>query len=389
MLNCIGRIRTACSGHCTMTPATQRGFLILADITGFTPFVATTELDHSQEILRHMLNGIISFLTPVFTLAEVEGDAVFVYSTDPKARTNSEQEHTSGQVRLGEMVPEMIDALYYSFRDKKNSFHRARTCDCRACQMAATLDLKFVVHYGEYILNNAGGKNKPLGPSVNIAHRLLKNHVTEVTGWRAYALYTKECVSRITLNFAEFHKYTESFEHIGNVETLSVDLDAQYRKFVNERIIYLSAEAADYVARKDFPVPPSALWEWLNDPKKKTLWSIGSDWNILARPSGRRGKGATNHCVTSKVIERIIDYRPFEYYTSKIGRGPINFTLTCKLEPTPEGCRLCWHVKMDGILPSAMKRLISKLLIENGMGIHRNFEKLLTLVEAEKMRVEV
>lgn len=372
-----------------MTPRTQRGFLILADITGFTPFVATTELEHSQEILRHMLNGIVSFLTPVFRLAEVEGDAVFVYSTDPQIRTSAGAEDISSQAHLAEMVPDVIESLYYSFRDKKNSFHRARTCECKACQMAATLDLKFVVHYGEYIMNNVGGKNKPLGPSVNVAHRLLKNHVTEATGWNAYALFTQECVSRIKLNSTEFHHHTETFEHIGSVETFSIDLNAQYKKYVSERTVYLSSEEADFVLQKDFPVAPSSLWEWLNDPKKKTMWNEGSDWNVLSRPTGRMGRGSTNHCVNSKVIEMILDYRPFEYYTSTMGRGPVNFTLTCKFEAIPEGCRLFWRVKMNGILPTSIKRMISKLLLEKGMKVHRNFDRLLALVEAEKLKAEV
>ncbi|HTE32614.1 MAG TPA: DUF2652 domain-containing protein [Chryseolinea sp.] len=372
-----------------MTPTTQKGFLILADITGFTPFVATTELEHSQEILRHMLNGIISFLTPVFTLAEVEGDAVFVYLTDSKGQPNSPAADIGSQSRLGEMVPDVIESMYYSYRDKKNSFHRARTCECNACQMAATLDLKFVVHYGEYIMNNAGGKDKPLGPSVNVAHRLLKNHVTEATGWKAYALFTKECVSRIGLNVTEFHHGTEMFEHIGSVETFSVDLNARYKGYLSERTVYISSAEADFVVQKDFPVAPALLWEWFNDPKRKTLWSEGSNWNILSRPAGRMGRGSTNHCVNSKVIETILDYRPFEYYTSKMGRGPLNFTSTFKFEAIPQGCRLFWYIKMNGILPTTMKRSITKLLLEKGMGVHRNFKKLLALIEAEKLKSEV
>lgn len=372
-----------------MTPTTQRGFLILADITGFTPFVATTELEHSQEILRHMLNGIISFLTPVFTLAEVEGDAVFVYATD----TNGQTKHNDGDVRnpsrLGEKVTDVIESLYYSFRDKKNSFHRARTCECNACQMAATLDLKFVVHYGEYIMNNFGGKDKPLGPSVNVAHRLLKNHVTEVTGWKAYLLFTKECVDRIGLDVTDFHHHTESYEHIGNVETFTTDLHAQYKKYLSERTVYVSTDNADFIVQKDFPVVPSLLWEWLNDPKRKTRWSEGSDWNILSRPAGRMGRGATNHCVNSRVIETILDYRPFDYYTSKMGRGPLNFTLTFKFEAIPEGCRLFWIVKMNGVLPAVLKRSITKFLLVNGMGVHGNLRKLLGLIEAEKLNPEI
>src|SRR5215204_4682344 len=99
-----------------MNTTTQRGFLILADITGFTPFVANTELEHSNEILHNILKGIVSYLTPTFTLAEVEGDAVFVFS--PVQR-----------FPRGEMILEIIESSYYAFRDIKSSVHRMRTCN--------------------------------------------------------------------------------------------------------------------------------------------------------------------------------------------------------------------------------------------------------------------
>ncbi len=34
---------------------TQHGYLLLADISGYTSYVATTELTHSQEILTELL----------------------------------------------------------------------------------------------------------------------------------------------------------------------------------------------------------------------------------------------------------------------------------------------------------------------------------------------
>ena len=164
-----------------MNTATQKGFLMLADITGFTPFVANTELEHSNEILHNILEGIVSFLTPTFSLAEIEGDAVFVHA--PIER-----------LTRPERIFEIIEASYSAFRDNKASYGRLRTCTCRACQLADVLDLKFIVHYGEYILNDVGGKKKPLGTSVNTIHRLLKNSVTEVTGWSAYILFTRDCI---------------------------------------------------------------------------------------------------------------------------------------------------------------------------------------------------
>jgi hypothetical protein len=57
----------------------QHGYLVLADISGYTSFIAETELDHGPNILHHLITLIINQLTPALQLAEVEGDAVFVY----------------------------------------------------------------------------------------------------------------------------------------------------------------------------------------------------------------------------------------------------------------------------------------------------------------------
>jgi hypothetical protein len=359
-----------------MNTTTKQGFLILADITGFTPFVADTELEHSNEILHDILKGILSFLTPTFTLAEVEGDAVFVYAPIEK-------------FPRGETILEIIESSYTAFRDKKSSFHRVRTCGCKACQMAPLLDLKFVVHYGEYIMNNVSGKKKPLGSSVNIAHRLLKNNISETTGWKAYILLTKDCADAIGLDSNKFHQQTERFDHIGAVETFSIDLDELYKNTLKERRIYLSKEDADVVVERDFPIPPTLLWEWANDPRQRTRWSLASDWKLGLRPLGRMGKGATNHCVNSKVLEKVLDYRPFDYYTSSFSRGPLDITLTCEFKEIPSGTLLSWHMKINGLLPKRISRYLCKLILEKGIKLNESFDKLSELIQRDKTNNEV
>jgi len=39
-------------------------------------------------------------------------------------------------------------------------------------------------------VQNIGGRPELAGSDVNLAHRLLKNHVSEQTGWSAYALFS-------------------------------------------------------------------------------------------------------------------------------------------------------------------------------------------------------
>lgn len=372
-----------------MTPTTQKGFLVIADITGFTPFLATTELEHSQEILQHMLKGLISLLTPALTLAEVEGDAVFVYSKNRNSSVDSSGSIVDiGKFNRRDRILDIVESAYFAFRDRKTTYNRIRSCGCKACQMASTLDIKFILHYGDYIMNHVGGKDKPLGPAVNVAHRLLKNHVTEATGWNAYALFSKECLDAIQTDTEKFHHLTETYEHIGTVDTYSINLDQRYKDFASERRVFVEAADTDYIVQKEFPVSPPILWEWANDPKKRTMWSQDSDWQIVTRSKGRTGKGSTNHCVKSKVVEKVLDYRPFNYYTSAMGRSILNFTLTVVFEEIPSGTRLSWHVKMNSILPKVMRRAICHVILMKGMRIHIGFEKLFQLVSKEAEAVE-
>ena len=63
---------------------TQHGHLLLADISGYTSYVASTELTHSQEILTELLELIIERFKPLMTISKIEGDAIFAYAPEIK-----------------------------------------------------------------------------------------------------------------------------------------------------------------------------------------------------------------------------------------------------------------------------------------------------------------
>ncbi len=86
----------------------QHGFLVLADISGFTSYVAQTELEHADDILSELLKLLVSRLTPTLTLVEVEGDAVYVSA--PEARLPN-----------GETLLELYESTYTAFKDRVES----------------------------------------------------------------------------------------------------------------------------------------------------------------------------------------------------------------------------------------------------------------------------
>jgi len=198
-----------------MERKTQTGYLMLADISGYTSFVAQTEIDHAHLALSLLLETIVEKLSSLLTIFQLEGDAVFAYVEADRL--------PEGKSLLG-----LIDQTYLAFREKALALYAGATCPCRACKALPTLDLKFMVHHGDFIIRQVAGIQHLLGTDVNLLHRLSKNHVSESTGWRGYALFTNQGLERMQTDKASFVQQTESYEHLGEVETYVMDMHARY-----------------------------------------------------------------------------------------------------------------------------------------------------------------
>jgi hypothetical protein len=53
---------------------------LLADLSGFTAYLAGVELDHAQGVVRDLLEVVVARLAPPLSLAGLEGDGVFAYA---------------------------------------------------------------------------------------------------------------------------------------------------------------------------------------------------------------------------------------------------------------------------------------------------------------------
>lgn len=200
-----------------MQRKTQTGYLVLADISGYTSFVAQTEIEHADTALSYLLETIVEKLSDLLTIGQLEGDAVFAYVEESK-------------LQEGKSLLELIDHTYLAFRDHAAALYAGATCPCRACKAIPTLDLKFMVHHGEFVLQQVAGAKHLLGTDVNLIHRLAKNHVSESTGWKGYALFTNQGLERMQTDKASFLQQTESYEHLGEVETYVMDMHVRYKE---------------------------------------------------------------------------------------------------------------------------------------------------------------
>jgi hypothetical protein len=179
--------------------------------------VARTEIEHADMALAFLLETIVEEISGLLTVGQLEGDAVFAYIEESKL-----PEATA--------LLELIDETYLAFREKALALYSQATCPCKACRALPTLDLKFMVHHGEYLIQQVAGTRHLLGTDVNLIHRLAKNHVAESTGWQGYALFTNQGLERLQTDKAPFVQQTESYEHLGEIETYVMDMHVRYEE---------------------------------------------------------------------------------------------------------------------------------------------------------------
>ena len=169
--------------------STRQGYLLLADISGYTAFLTGTELEHAHEIIHELTTLIRQRLAPPLRFVKLEGDAVFCYAE-------------AGAFREGERLVELIEACYFDFSNRLLDMARATTCHCSACTAIGSLGLKFIAHYGSFVIERDEGREDLAGADVILAHRLLKNTVSENGGPQAYAFLTEVCLQRMPASFS-------------------------------------------------------------------------------------------------------------------------------------------------------------------------------------------
>jgi hypothetical protein len=276
----------------------------IADISGYTRFVSGVELDHAQDIIADIMDTLVKALRPPFRLAKFEGDAAFVYALADKVD--------------GSLIQDSIEQAYFAFRKRLRSIKQANSCECQACSQMQSLDVKFVVHYGEFIRQKMSGREELAGADVILVHRLLKNDVGKTFGPRAYALYSDACVRAMGIDPAAQHlqEHTEAIEHIGETKCWVSDLGQAWKREIETARNLVQRDGAFMIMERDFPAPRQVVWEFVTAPQHHARWQR-ADGVRQSTTQGRRGAGTQNHCLHGKdaIIEDIIDWRPFDYVT--------------------------------------------------------------------------
>jgi uncharacterized protein YndB with AHSA1/START domain len=281
--------------------------LAIADITGYTRFLAGTELDHAQDILADLMSTVVTSLRPTLRLAKLEGDAVFVYAITDAVD--------------GPVLQDTIERSYFAFQRRLRDIRQASSCECNACVLVPNLDLKYVLHHGQVVLQRIGSSEELVGSDVIVVHRLLKNQVTDATGFGAYALYTDDCLAAMALDdpsAAGMVRHADAFDDVGDIGGWMVDLQAAWA--AEQARARLVVETKDVLRSYEATVdaPPALAWDYITSPRLRLMWQHGVDAAIReAGPSGRRGIGTVNHCMHGKdvMIEEVVEWAPNEHVT--------------------------------------------------------------------------
>ena len=97
----------------------KAGYLVLADITGYTQFLTGSEAEHGDDIIRSLIDTLLEHTRPPMVVSSIEGDAVFSYGL---------AEH----FLKGQTLVEMVEQQYAAFRRALELAERNTTCTCQA-----------------------------------------------------------------------------------------------------------------------------------------------------------------------------------------------------------------------------------------------------------------
>jgi hypothetical protein len=286
----------------------KQGYLLIADIAGYTAFLTKGELEHAQDILNTIFHALLDNTRYPLIVSKLEGDAIFSYAPG--------KSFANPQILL-----DTIENLYCVFADIQEKMHRNTTCTCTACSLIPSLDLKFAMHYGEFLEVNIGGSQELSGSSVILVHRLLKNTITEKTNVKAYAYFTKASIeaAQLTEMASGMLPHTENYEHLGDVEGYVHDLKPIWKAQREARRQFIKPEEADFIVTADFPITPAALWDCMLKPEYRDTFNGSSKTGMAGLKLGRVTRGSEFHCYHGERLTRqtLIDWRPFDYYTSE------------------------------------------------------------------------
>jgi hypothetical protein len=346
--------------------ATQFGYFLIADITGYTAYLSASELDHAQKTLTALINLLIKQTKPPLIISRLAGDAVISYGL-------------SDRFVAGQTFVEMLEDTYVAFRRQVELMVRNTTCPCNACRNIGSLDLKFFVHYGEFAVQKLDAHDELVGSDVNLIHRLLKNSVTADTGIRAYTLYTDAAAAQLELDGrgepghedGTLVPHGESYEHLGSVQTWVQDMHPVWEAKRDAVQVTIAPEDVLFTLEVGVAASPEAVWDFVVQPEHFNVLLGGDFTKLTGRRGGRVTVGSVYQCYHGDhpLGNTVVGWKPFEQlvveFTVPVPIAGALSLIAFNVMPTPTGA----HLRED--FGKARGPLLARLAADPGMRSRR------------------
>jgi len=313
--------------------STRLGYFLIADITGYTQYLGASELEHAQQTLTALLNLVIHDTRPPLVISRLAGDAVISYGLSDNFLT-------------GQTFAESIEDTYVDFRRAIERMVHNTTCPCNACRNIGTLDLKFFVHHGEFAVQKLDAHDELVGSEVILIHRLLKNHVTEATGCRAYTLFTDAALQRLGLGTEGLVAHQESYENFGTVAVWIEDMHPVWEQKRRLTRVTIPRERELLRVSAEIALPREQVWDYLVQPEHYMVLLAATRLEVSGRNAGRVAVGSTFQCYHGDAVIplTVLEWQPFEQmvveYVAPVPINVVSALTELRLEATPTGTRL-------------------------------------------------
>ena len=212
----------------------KSGFLLIADISGYTPFIKNHSMrkkpiigkkiadfwdSHAHKLINTLLEEVIQNFEPVMQFNKLEGDAALFFL-----------EEISDKNQMQDIYKKMV-ITRERFNSKVNSLQFVQSCPCDPCQQSKNLKLKMFLHKGYFNQTEIRNNQELSGEALIFIHRMLKNKIKSPE----YFLFSETVLGKLE-KYVEFSLITQKVDDFGKQKFGFIDFEDK-SKFVAENTI--------------------------------------------------------------------------------------------------------------------------------------------------------
>mgnify|MGYP001287381157 FL=1 len=201
----------------------KTGFLLIADISGYTPFIKNHSMrkkpligkkiadfwdSHADKLINTLLEEIIKNFELVMKFNKLEGDAALFFL-----------EELDGENQIQDIYDKML-ITREKFNSKVNSLQFVQSCPCDPCQQSKNLKLKMFLHKGFFLQTEIRNNQELSGEALIFIHRMLKNKIKS----SEYFLFSEAVLKNLDKHL-EFSLITQKVDDFGKQKFGFIDFE--------------------------------------------------------------------------------------------------------------------------------------------------------------------